>query len=208
VKTEEVTWGDASPAMLFAIGMTLLPLGLFDAGLIPLEAEPIMAAWFLGLMVIDIVGSIICFRRGDTLFGCLGLFFGGMLAGAGAFSSLTHTWWLLSGQAGSIALQYEGWAWFGAGIVLLLFVPATARLSWLLVLFCLEVGIALILHGLVLVSDMAWTTMLVVDGWMIFAFAIYCFYDGLAILTNTIYEKQVMPLGGPLIKIKKEVAKM
>ncbi len=200
MSSQEVSWGDASPGILFALGAALLPLGLFAAGRIPLEAGPMIAAWLLGLGVIEVVGGVIVLKRGDTLIGSAALFFGCILCVGGGISGLIHTWWSLAGQATSIPLQYEGWSWFASGIAVLLFVPATARVSWSLCLFFVDLAICLILFGLAYVSGMAWITMMEVSGWMLFIFALYCFYAGLVILTNTIYAKPLLSLGRPLIK--------
>ena len=200
MSSQQVSWGDPTPAVLFGLGAALLPLGLFTIGLIPLEASPMIAAWLLGLAVIEVVGGIIILRRGDTLMGSAALFFGCILCIGGGVSGLLHTWWLLAGQATSIPLQYEGWSWLASGVAVLLFVPATARASWSLFLAFLEIAICLILLGLAYISGMTWTTTMVVSGWMLFIFALYCFYAGLVILTNTIYAKPLLSLGGPLIK--------
>jgi len=196
-------WGDPSSALMFGLATGLTPLGLLIAGRIPAAAGLMIGAWLFGVMLSNIICGLVALRRGDALWGSLALFFGTMLAGAGVVSSLLHTGWIMRGMEAQIPLQYEGWAWLSCGIVLFLFLPALAKVSWSIVLSGLAVSLGLLLVGIGYIGGLdsqALVDTMKAGGWLIALYGVYCFYAGFALITNTVYQKGIVPLGGPIVK--------
>jgi len=202
-------WANPTPALLFGLAAGLTPLGLLIAGVIPAEAGPVVAPYLIAVAISNLLCSLMLLRNGDLVWGNLGLFFGTMLVTAGAVSSLLRTVWTLRGMEAQIAPQFEGWAYLSCGIVLLLFLPVLARVTWPTFLASLVMALGLVSQGIGYIGGL--DTQLMVNlsklgGWATTAFGVYLFYAGFAVLTNIVYQRGVIPLGAPLVKSGPEEA--
>jgi hypothetical protein len=194
----KVAWGNPAACVLFATGTIAFPLGLFMAGVIPAACGPIAAVWLIALAVVDTTGGIILYKRGETALGTIGLFFGGVLCLGGGFSTLVHVGLPLGGMTQAIPMNYEGWTWIAIGAFLLGVLPASAKFPWSVFLFLLVIGIGLGLFGIGLLTGMV--SLIKTGGWLVVAFSVWCYYAGIAFLTNETYQRGVVPLGRPFAK--------
>lgn len=197
------SWADPSPALLFGLAAGLTPLGLLIAGRIPAGAGIMVAAYLFGVTLSNVLCGLILLRKGDVMWGCLALFFGTMLCGAGSVGSLLRGVWALRGMQTQIPFQFEGWAYLMCGLVLLLFLPVLARVSWSIVASSVVCGGGLVLLGIGYIGGLASQGLvdcMHLGGWGIAIFGVYCLYGGFALLIDMVYQKNIIPIGAPLVK--------
>ena len=180
-------WAAGGPATLFLLGV--LHIGLFefatsgDRG--PLT--PVLGLWILSISAPLIILAIIELRRGEILFGTLGMVFGGLLGFGAGFSFIRGLF--LPGPS-----VMDGYWFLGASIIFFLLIPAMLRTSRLMSVMFVDIGTALFLIGLYL-ADFFGTDQLplTISGWMALIFSISCFYMATAQITNAQYGKRIMP---------------
>jgi len=78
-------------------------------------------------------------------------------------------------------------------------IPAMLRISWSVSVIIIWVDIAALLFALQNFGTIgaAFTPIVAV---MFLVFGLYIFYAAMAVMTNTVAQKEVFPLGGPVIK--------
>jgi succinate-acetate transporter protein len=127
-------------------------------------------------------------RRGEVFTGTIGMVFGGLLGLGSALSFIRSLW-----TPG--ILPIDGWWFLSAGIILFLLLPAAWHMSRLLFSGLAEIGITLTILGLGMIGVFgAPETPLKIAGWGALIFAIFCWYNALAQMVNTVYDRKVLPL--------------
>ena len=180
-------WASGGPATLFLLGV--LHIGLFafatssDRG--PLA--PVLGLWILSVSTPIIILAIIELRRGEILFGSMGMVFGGLLGFGAGFSFIRVLF--LSGPS-----VMDGYWFLGTSVIFFLFIPAMLRVSRLMSVMFVDIGVALFILGLSL-ADLFGTDQLplTIAGWLALIFSISCFYVATAQVTNVLYGKRIMP---------------
>ncbi|MBS3920785.1 MAG: hypothetical protein KG012_18080 [Deltaproteobacteria bacterium] len=194
----KVVWGTAAPAGMCALSTGIMGLFALLMGWVPPESLPLLIAWLFVCSLAQVIAAIIEYRRGDTAFAFCLLFFGIVLQGGTALMFLVRTWALSSGM-GQLPPYVDGWIWLGFTISIATIIPAMLRISWSVVAIIIWVDIAALLFALLNLGVIgAELTPLIAI--MFLVFGLYMFYAAMAVMTNTVYQKQVFPLGGPLIK--------
>lgn len=181
-----------APLGLVGFGLTTVILSLVNAGVLPAAGEQVVIplAFAFGGMI-QIIAGIMEYREGNTF---------GMVA----FLSYGAFWWwfallvLLGGhgvldlsKAGSsIAVTLIGWGVF----TLYMWIP-TFRLSRALWLVFLTLWITFFLLGfgdLLGIAGLKTT-----GGWLGVVCGLLAMYTSFALVTNSTFSKEVLPLGAP-----------
>lgn len=191
---EETKQANPAALGLIGFGLTTLMLSLINAGVLPKGGEQVvlpLAFAFGGL--IQILAGLLEYKGGNTF---------GMVAflGYGAF-----WWWftflvLLGGdgvlnlsQAGStIAATLLGW-----GVFTLYMWVATFKLSRAVWWVFLTLWITFFLLGFGGLLGM--NSLSVAGGWVGLLCGLLAMYTSFALVTNTTFERTVLPLGTPFI---------
>ncbi|MFH0942311.1 MAG: hypothetical protein V1823_04760 [Chloroflexota bacterium] len=165
-------------------------IGIFAyaTGQVPPESAPLLGFWILGCAVSLLLLAMVELKRGEILFGTIGMVFGGLLGLGGAFSFIRTVW-----RPGIYAL--DGWWFVSAGLILFLLLPAVKKISWILFAGLAEIGITLTVLGLGMMGVTESPAMLLkTAGWGALVFALFCWYMATAQLINTVYQKRILPL--------------
>ena len=195
---EVTNWGAAAPAGVSALSTGVLAIYALMMGFAPPETMPILAAILIVCALCQTIAGIIEYKRGDTAFAFCLLNFGLVLQGGTALILLAKIWAQATGR-GLLPPQMDGWIWLGFTVMIGITAPAIARLSWSVFAIIIEVDIAALLFSFINLGLIGpWLIPLVAHLFLIFA--LYMFYVGLVVMTNTVAKKPVFPLGGPLIK--------
>lgn len=202
------TWGDPTPANLFAVaaGTTAVWALLTGAfGTIGIESLSTFIVWLFGAALILTIGGLIALRRGDTIGGCLNLAFGILFFGIPALSYVVLLW---GGQPlaplGITALPTlvaNGWVFFILALVLAAFIPIVAKqakiMMWALVIF---VGAIILLALFTLQPTTAqmfpgtWHTIGIIAGWGIGLAGLMMLYLGIAMALLYGLGRMVLPI--------------
>jgi hypothetical protein len=180
-------WAPGGPATLFLLGV--LHIGLFayatsgDRG--PLT--PVLGLWILSISTPIIILAIIELRRGEILFGTMGMVFGGLLGFGAGFSFIRGLF--ISGPS-----VMDGYWFLGTSVIFFLLIPAMLRVSKLMSIMFVDIGTALFILGLSLADFLGTAQLpLTISGWLALIFSISCFYMATAQMTNALYGKRIMP---------------
>lgn len=126
-------------------------------------------------------------RRGEALFGTIGMVFGGLLGLGGGLSFVKSIW-----MPGTFAI--DGWWFLSAGIILILLLPSVRRVSWIMFGGIADIGIALTILGLGMMGVFGSPEApLMIAGWLALIFAIFSWHEATALLVNTVYGRQILP---------------
>jgi len=193
---KEMSWSFPLAVVLFGTGNLAFIVGLMMAGMIPAASGATSAAWLLGLALIDIPAAIIFFRRGDTLVGTIALYLGTLLCVGAALSGLIR----MFATGDPIPIHFDAWMWIGMGAFLVCIMPAVAKqLPWsVCIILCVVCGFGLVFWGIGLLQSSV--SLMKIGGWMVFAFGVFLYYAATAALTNEVYQREVLPLGRPMVK--------
>lgn len=185
---DEKGWAPGGPATLFILGVLHLGLFFFATSNDQAALAPALGLWILGVSVPLLVLGIIEMRRNEVLFGTMGMVFGGLL-GIGAGLSFVRGL-IVPGES-----TMDGYWFAGTSIVFFMLLPSMLRLSRLMSVGLAIIGTALLLLGLGLAGVFGTATLpLTVAGYLALAFSIICYYSAAAQLTNSAYERKVLPL--------------
>jgi len=194
---QEQKWVDPTPASLFLVFVTALILWAFFTGRMGPEAAPIIGALLLGFGIMWFIGGIVNFRIGDVLGGTINAVFGALLGISPGISFLVVAY---AGTAGiTVDPRANGWLLLLTGICFIPLLIAIAKRSWLISLTLLVLGVSFILIGLTFAGYLSAST-LTVAGWLLFVGGISMFYIASAIVIDTSFAKNVLPIGGPLVR--------
>ena len=181
-------WSSGGAASLYLVGALHLGIFAFATGQVGAESAPFLGFWILGCAVALLMLAMVELRRGEVLFGTIGMVFGGLLGIGGALSFIRSMW--VSG-----ILPIDGWWFLSAGIILFLLLPSVCKVSWIMFGGITEIGIALTILGLGMMGVFGSPEVpLKVAGWLALFFTIFCWYEATAQLVNTVHKKQVLPL--------------
>ena len=181
-------WSSGGSASLYLVGALHVGIFAFATGQVGAESAPFLGFWILGCAIALLMLAMVELRRGEVLFGTIGMVFGGLLGVGGALSFIRSMW-----VAG--ILPIDGWWFLSAGIILFLLLPSVRKVSWLMFGGIAEIGITLTILGLGMMGVFGPPEPpLRLAGWLALLFAIFCWYEATAQLVNTVYNKQVLPL--------------
>ena len=180
-------WASGGSATLYLLGALHLGIFAFATGQVGPESAPILGFWILGVAIPILILGMIELRRGEVLFGTLGMVFGGLLGLGGGMSFVKSIW-----MPGVFAI--DGWWFLSAGIILILALLSIYKVSRITFGGTAVIGIGLIILGLGMIGVFgASDTPLIVAGWLALLFGIFSWYGATAILMNTVFKKQILP---------------
>ncbi len=180
-------WASGGMASLYLVGALHVGIFAFATGQVGPESAPLLGFWILGCAVALIILAMVDLRRGEALFGTIGMVFGGLLGLGGALSFIRSLW-----MPGIFPM--DGWWFLSAGAILFLLLPSVSKVSWIMFGGITEIGITLTILGLGMMGVFGPPEApLRIAGWLALFFAIFCWYEATAPLVNTVYKKNVLP---------------
>jgi hypothetical protein len=180
-------WASGGAASLYLVGALHLGIFAFATGKVGTESAPLLGFWILGCAIALLMLAVVDLRRGEALFGTIGMVFGGLLGLGGALSFIRSMW-----MPGIFPI--DGWWFLSAGIILFLLLPSVSKISWILFGGITEIGTALTILGLGMMGVFGSPEVpLKIAGWLALFFAIFCWYGATAQLVNTVHSKKVLP---------------
>ena len=180
-------WASGGSASLYLLGALHLGLFAFATGQVGPQSAPYLGFWILACAIALLALGIIELRRGDALFGTLGVVFGGLLGLGAGISFIRHLW-----MPGIMAI--DGWWFLSAGIILFLLLPSMCKVSRIMFGGIAEIGIALTILGLGMMGVLGSPDIpLKIAGWLALFFAIFCWYVATAQMVNTVHGKRILP---------------
>jgi hypothetical protein len=116
-----------------------------------------------------------------------GLVFGGLLGFGAGFLFIRGLF--LSGPS-----VMDGYWFLGTSVIFFLLIPAMFRVSKLMSVMFVDIGVALFILGMSLAGFLGTDQLpLTISGGLALIFSISCFYMATAQLTNALYGKRIMP---------------
>ena len=180
-------WASGGMASLYLVGALHLGIFAFATGQVGGESAPLLGFWILGCAIALIMLAMVELRRGEAVFGTIGMVFGGLLGLGGSLSFIRSIW-----MPGIFPI--DGWWFLSAGIILFLLLPSISRISWIMFVGITEIGIGLTILGLGMMGVFGSPEVpLRIAGWLALFFAIFCWYEATAQLLHTVYGKRILP---------------
>ncbi len=162
----------------------------------PKSSIPLLVGILLSCALPQLIGGIIAYRRNEILLAIIfGLFV--TVITLGAVLTL-YQQIFMAPKPGAFTLEVMGVFWFILFILAILMGIGFGRVSWLLCLGIIEIGVAFLF-----VSINAWTgslSALKIAGWLFILFAVFCIYFSTALLYVEHFERPILPLGKPIFK--------
>jgi hypothetical protein len=172
---------------LFLLGVLHIGLFAFATNADRGPLTPVLGLWILSISTPIIILAIIELRRGEILFGTMGMVFGGLLGFGAGFSFIRGLFF--SGPS-----VMDGYWFLGTSVIFFLLIPAMLRVSKLMSVMFADIGTALFILGLSLADFLGTAQLpLTISGWLALIFSISCFYMATAQMTNALYGKRIMP---------------
>lgn len=208
---QQLTWGDPTPAALFAVGAGTTAVWALLTGRVGLTDLPILIVWLLGPALVLTICGLIALRRGDAVGGGLNLAFGILFFGVPALGYIFLLGGINLSELGIPVLPtlaLNGWVFFILGAILFAFVPIMARQSWLFMLALLVFGVGVWMLAAFNLQSMttqmvgAWHMVGVISGWLIGLAGLAMVYLGMAMALLYGLGRMVLPIPGPLSKAK------
>ena len=191
-------WVDPTAIAIFIVGGILLG-GFWPmlVGYVSPAASPLIGAIVLASSIVFIMLMVIEIRNGHLFGAVLNGVFGVLLGLVPGLVFLLH--FLAQGMGIEVDLRIIGWYFFYVSAVLLIVGVVCGKMFWHMAIVFWVLAIDVFLMGLVFAGYLshAWNPAI---GWAIFAGGIYFLYMGSAALLNGIFQRPVLPSGGPLFK--------
>ncbi len=180
-------WASGAAASLYLVGAIHMGIFAFATGQVGSDSAPLLGFWITGCAVALLMLAMVDLRRGEALFGTIGMVFGGLLGLGGGLSFVRSLW--IPGIS-----PMDGWWFLSAGIILFLLLPSVIKVSWILFGGIAEIGITLTILGLGMIGVFGSPQEpLKIAGWLALFFAIFCWYAATAQLVNTVHGKRIFP---------------
>ena len=205
---QQGTWGDPTPAGLFAVGAGTTAVWALMTGRIGQQDLHIFIVWLAAAGLLQVITGLINLKRGDSAGGSLNLAFGVLFFGAPA---MTMTLLLWGGQPMAAmgikempGLTINGWVFIVLGVILCAFIPIMARQSWLSMVDLVIFAVAIFMLALLNLQPMEkqsvgnWHVVGQIAGWLIGLAGWVMVYLGIAMSLLYGLGRKVLPIPGPL----------
>lgn len=195
-------WANPAPAGLVALAMACFTFFALLTGKVGGTCIGLMGLWLIGGFVVQVIVGVIELMEGNTTGGNVFTFFSAFfmlvtgLELVFKFFAAVHGWQI----AGTpIDARIDGWAWLPLAIALLVWTPAYFKGPLFMTLLVLSLDVAV---PIVAFKDMgllaaSWGP---IAGLFLLIAGIFGLYVSSAIVLNTAYGKQVLPMPGPIVK--------
>jgi succinate-acetate transporter protein len=161
-----------------------------------MSTAPLLIGILLSCSLPQLIGAIICFRRGEILLASIAGLFGTVITLGAAF-----TLYQLAIQApapGAFTPEVMGAFWITLFVITEIFAIGFGRMSWFLLLGIAEVGVSFLFLGInALTGSMAAGA---IAGYLLIIFSAFCIYSSAAILWGEHFQRPILPLGRPVFK--------
>jgi succinate-acetate transporter protein len=190
-------WANPSPAGLVALAMACFTFFALLTGKVEHTAIPLLGCWLIGGFVVQLIVGLIELREGNSTGGNVFAFFAAFFMLVGGLEFMVKYFAAIHGWP--LDARIDGWAWLTLAIALITWTPAyfKAPLFLCLAVVCLDVAVPIIcLMDLQVLAP----TAAPIAGYFLAVTAILGLYIAAAIITNTAYNRQVIPMPGPIVK--------
>lgn len=194
--SEHKGWANPAPAGLVALAVACFTFYGVLTGKVDHSCIPLLGCWLIGGFVIQIVVGVMELLEGNSTGGNVFTFFAAffMLVGGLEFfvKFMAHV------NAWPIDARIDGWAWSALAIALLMWTPAYFKAPLILTIAVLALDVAVPIVALMdlKVISHAWAP---VAGNALMVSGILALYISSAIIINTAFEKEILPMPGPLV---------
>jgi succinate-acetate transporter protein len=192
------TFGDAGTVGMWAFASGACLTGLFQANLLP---EHQLALLFPALIaysgVVLITAAFFLFRRNNSFLGSTFCSFGGFNLTRGLLLLCESRGWLPSGATANCVqgIMFEIFTYVALSLLV-----GAIRVNMVLILILASVAIGFCLTGIPLITNgmgqNPWEFIGHVGGYFMLAASGFAYYGGSAMVVNTAWQRNVLPLGG------------
>jgi succinate-acetate transporter protein len=192
-------WANPGPAGLVALAIACFCFYALLAGKVEHTAIPLLGCWLLGGFVVQIIVGVMEMLEGNTTGGNVFTVFAAFFMLAGGLEFFLKYFASVHGLA--LDAHIDGYAWSALAIALLLFTPAYLKSPLILSLAIFALDIAVPLIALMDLGLIAHTWAIVAANLLGFTGLCGLYVAG-AIVWNTAYGRQILPMPGPIVKEK------
>ena len=193
---QEQVWANPGPWALLAVAVLTACIGVFHAGLVPMTTAPLLIGILLACSLPQLLGAIICFRRGEILLASIAGLFGTVITLGAAF-----TVWIQIFEApapGAFTPEVMGTFWITLFVITEVFAIGFGRASWFLLAGIAEIGVGFLFMGIFSLTGSLFAS--VIAGYLFLIFSAFCIYASAAILWAEHFQRPILPLGRPVFK--------
>ncbi|WP_027363272.1 acetate uptake transporter family protein [Desulfotruncus alcoholivorax] len=188
------------PAGLVALAMACFTFYAVHTGKVEATCIPLLGVWLLGGFIVQVIVGVMELNHGNVLGGNIFTFFSAffMFATGGElivkFLAGVYKWPALDARI-------DGWAWLALAIALVTWTPGYFKspLSLLAVVLALDIAVPVVALMDLGVIGHEWHA---VSGNFLLIAGIFGLYTSTGVVLNTVFERTIIPLGGPLVKPK------
>jgi len=191
---QQQVWANPGPWAIEAVAVLTACAGVFFAGLVPGSTAPLLIGILIACSFPQLIGGIICFRRGDILLASICGLFGTVITLGVAFTLFQ----LAIQGAGAFTPEVMGTFWITLFVITEVFAIGFGRMSWFLLAGIAEVGVSFLFLGLLYLGGAP--IMGAIAGWLLIIFSAFCIYASSAILWAEHFQRLILPIGRPVFK--------
>jgi len=191
---QQQAWANPAPWALLAVAVLTACVGVFYGGLVPMSTAPLLIGILIACSLPQLIGAIICFRRGEILLGSIAGLFGTVITLGAAFTLFQ----LVIQGGGAFTPEIMGTFWIALFVITEIFAIGFGRASWFLLAGIAEVGVAFLFLGLNTLTGSAAAG--AIAGYLLIIFSAFCIYSSAAILWGEHFQRPMLPLGRPVFK--------
>ncbi|KAI93459.1 hypothetical protein T281_16560 [Rhodomicrobium udaipurense JA643] len=189
-------WANPTPAGLVGLAVACFCFFALLSGNVTKEAMPLLGLWLLGGFVIQFTVAILDYKSNNSTGGNTFLFFAAFFMFVGGVEMLMKYDMIV--RQIPFDARIDGWAWAVLTLVLWLWTPAFLKNTVLLfaIVALLDVAlpfVALMDLGLIGKSNAF------IPAWALLGAGIVGIYLSGALVVNTAFGREVLPLPGPLV---------
>ncbi len=192
-------WANPAPAGLVALAMACFTFFALLSGKVDNSAIPLLACWLIGGFVIQIIVGLVELKEGDTTSGNVFTFFAAFFMLVGGMEFMVK---YIAGLNGwPIDARIDGWAWLTLAIALLAWTPAYFKSPLVLTLAVLSLDVAVPIIALTDLHILP-PSAAIIAAYALLIAGIFALYVASATILNTAYEREILPMPGPIVKEK------
>jgi len=191
---QQQVWANPGPWAIEAVAVLTACAGVFFAGFVPATTAPLLIGILIACSFPQLIGGIICFRRGDVLLASICGLFGTVITLGVAFTLFQ----LAIQGAGAFTPEVMGTFWIALFVITEVFAIGFGRMSWFLLAGIAEVGVSFLFLGLLYLGGAP--IMGAIAGWLLIIFSAFCIYASSAILWAEHFQRLILPIGRPCFK--------
>jgi succinate-acetate transporter protein len=191
------SFANPTPAGLIALAVACFCFFASLSGLVESSASILLGIWLLGGFVVQIVVALIDLKNNNTSGGNAFLYFSAFFMLVSGTEMIVK--FILANQGIAVDTTIDGWAWLALTLGTYLLTPAFFKAPLPLTLVVLFLDIALpfitLMDMHVLSHDIA-----IIPGVSLLCAGLSALYLSGAIVVNTAFGRNVMPVPGPIIR--------